>query len=159
MPIHVQVHVQIHQVYVHSQPRSVVAISQQNQLILLSIYTDCRHVDMFRPLAFLHVLHQHSAALVLVSNYIKSGFNHIVLFKITYFCSWNLWPTLSLCFKNFSEHFMIQLLSLDVKLAEVKSLTQSSKHFETKLEYKRMKSFICFCSTICWNSCCSLTFN
>lgn len=77
----------------------------------------------------------------------------------TYFCSWNLWPTLSECFRNFSEHLEMQDVSLEVKLLEVKSLTQSSKHLDTKLEYNLMKSFICFCSTTCWNSCCSFTFN
>lgn len=37
----------------------------------------------------------------------------------TYFCSWNLCPTRSLCFKNFSEHLAIHPDSLVVKLAEV----------------------------------------
>lgn len=104
-------------------------------------------------LVFLQVLHQHGARLLVLEA------RKAIAVMNTYFCSWNLWPTLSLCFKNFSEHLEIHELSLVVKFAEVKSLTQSSKHLETKLEYNLMKSFICFCSTICWNSCCSLTFN
>ncbi|CAY79142.1 hypothetical protein P301_E10406 [Saccharomyces cerevisiae P301] len=54
---------------------------------------------------------------------------------------------------------MMHVCSLLVSFDVVKSLTQSVKHLSTRLEYKRMKSFICFCSTTFWNSCCSLEFN
>lgn len=50
------------------------------------------------------------------------------------FCSWNLWPTRSLCLRNFSAHLMTQVSSRVVRVLEVKSLTQSEKHFSTRDE-------------------------
>lgn len=51
------------------------------------------------------------------------------------FCSWNLCPTRSLCFKNFSTHRVIHVSSLLLIALEVKSLTQSVKHRSTNEEY------------------------
>jgi hypothetical protein len=51
------------------------------------------------------------------------------------FCSWNLWPSLSVLFMNLSTHLITHPSSFACKDLVVKSFTQSSKHRCTRFEY------------------------
>lgn len=62
------------------------------------------------------------------------------------FCSWNRVPSRSVALRYLSTHRMTQPSSLETKDFVVKSLTQSSKHRWTSLEYIVINSFICLFS-------------
>jgi len=77
---------------------------------------------------------------------------------ISAFCSANLAPTRSECFKNLSVQFKTHCSSLDDNAFDVKSLQHAVKHRSTRFEYILRKSCICFFSMILDMCACSAAF-